>query len=149
VAGVVGAEGVVPDPLPEPLAPSLFGQSARVPVPVPLVRGGWVVEPPEPSDGVVVVLGDADGSGLAADTSAAAPPTRSSADSAAVRTVRRRPELVGVEVAAIGSIAGGGTVAGAGAGTTGGVVHSMESPSVRCLDWWPGTNPDSDAAGVP
>ena len=66
VVGVVGAEGVVPDPLPDPLSPSSFGQSALVPV--PFWRGaGCVPEPPEPSDGAVV-LGEADGSGLAADT---------------------------------------------------------------------------------
>jgi hypothetical protein len=80
-----------PDPLePEP-EPPMFGQSPFIPPVCP----GWVegaVVPPFVS-GVVVVLGagDAEGSGLAAETTATAPPTRSMADSAAVRTMRLTP----------------------------------------------------------
>ena len=91
---MVGADGVVPDPLPDPLSASSFGQSALVPA--PFWRGVWVpepLEPPEPSDGAVVP-GDADGSGLAADTTAAAPPTSRSPEMAAVRSARRTLELV-------------------------------------------------------
>lgn len=128
---MVGEDGAVPDPLPDPSSAPAFGQ----PAPDPCWRGaGWVLVPPGAPDGAVVlgavVLGAADGSGLAADTTATAPPTSSSAESAAVMTARRMPEPVEWEGSAIGSVAGVGTAAGAGAGTTGGVVQSMGSPSV-------------------
>jgi hypothetical protein len=87
VSGEADSSGVVdpPDPL-EP--PSSFGQSAFV-----LARSGRV-------DGVVpsvvpsVALGAVDvlGSGLAAETTATAPPTSSNAETAATRAVRRIPE---------------------------------------------------------
>ena len=92
VAGVGAVLGVVlgavedpPDPL-DPPDPPMFGQFADEPV---WSRG--VVVPP--LDGLVVVLGagEADGSGLAAETTATPPPTRSDAASAAVSTVRRTP----------------------------------------------------------
>jgi hypothetical protein len=147
VVGVVGADGVVPDPLPDPLSPSLFGQSARVPV--PFWRGVWVPDPSdpaEPSDGAVV-LGDVDGSGLAADTTAAAPPTSRSPEIAAVRIARRTPELVERGSGAVEPTVGGAPAAGLGAGTTGGVVHSIRVSFV--WDAWPGMNPDSDPADDP
>ncbi|MFL5651826.1 MAG: hypothetical protein ACJ77V_07135 [Chloroflexota bacterium] len=127
VPGAEGAEGAVPDPV----SPPGCGQSAAEPD--PCCRGAGCVpgmpELPEPSDGAVV-LGAVVGSGLAADTTAAAPPTRSSADSAAVMTARRGPEPVDeVGLDDAGSIAASGTATGTGAGTTGGVVHSMRSPS--------------------
>ena len=56
--------------------------------------GQFAVEPecvrgvPVPPDGAVV-LGADDGSGLAAETAATPPPTRSSAEIAAVRTVAK------------------------------------------------------------
>jgi len=101
--------------------------------PEPCWRGAGcepgVPGPLEPPDGAVV-LGAVDGSGLAADTTAAAPPTRSSADNAAVITARRMPELLDtVALGVVGSVAATGTATGTGAGTTGGVVHSMRSPS--------------------
>jgi hypothetical protein len=99
----------------------MFGQLAVEPE---CCRGAGEV--PEPPDGAVV-LGADDGSGLAAETAAAAPPTRSSAESAAVMTARRIP-LEPFEVGAAGSIAGGAISAGLGAGTSGGVVHSMDAP---------------------
>ena len=83
----------------------MFGQSAVEPV---CCRGAGEV--PEPPDGAVV-LGAEDGSGLAAETAAAAPPTRSSAESAAVMTVRRMP-LEPVVVGAAGSVAAKATSAG-------------------------------------
>jgi hypothetical protein len=87
VLGVVlGAVGVVPDEPPDPPEPPMFGQSALEPE--PWLRGGVVVVP---SDGVVLGAGEADGSGLAAETTATPPPTRSNAASAAVSTVRRTP----------------------------------------------------------
>ena len=67
-----------------PWCPRRSGAAVWVPEPL---------EPPEPSDGAVVP-GDADGSGLAADTTAAAPPTSRSPEMAAVRSARRTPELV-------------------------------------------------------
>src|SRR3954454_3219843 len=108
----------------------MWGQSTVGPEPCWRGGGGEPGDPGplEPPTGAVV-LGAVDGSGLAADTIAAAPPTRSSAESAAVTTVRRMPEAAGREAAAIGSMIGVGTVTGADAGATGGVVHSIESPS--------------------
>jgi hypothetical protein len=100
----------------------MFGQFT--PEPEPCWRGAGAV--PEPPDGAVV-LGADDGSGLAAETTAAAPPMRSSAESAAVRTVRRMP-LEPFEVDAAGSVGAKTTSTGGVAGTTGGVVHSMGAP---------------------
>jgi hypothetical protein len=98
VLGVV-VLGAVDDPEPlEPLEPPMFGQFAVEP---PVCFGGVVDVPP--FDGAVV-LGADEGSGLAAETAAAAPPTRSSAEMPAVMTARRRPP---VRVRA-GSTAGGG-----------------------------------------
>ena len=149
--GVVGAEGVVPDPL----LPPMFGQSAVEPEPC---WRGAARRSPEPPDGAVV-LGAADGSGLAAETAAAAPPTRSSADSAAVMTVRRMPEPL--EVGAAGSIAGVGTSAGAWCRDErrGGPFHGVSLLWVawsgclgHCmrtsLERLPGTNPDPDAGSA-
>ena len=93
VAGVAAGFGVSGCPTscrtirPSRCAP-MFGQLALLP------PAGWFGR----VDGVVVpgvvVLGadEAPGSGLAAETTAAAPPTRSSAESAAVSTVRLSPE---------------------------------------------------------
>ena len=85
--------------------------------------GQFAVEPecgiPVPPDGAVV-LGADDGAGLAADTAATPPPTSSRAETAAVRTVRRRPPgLVSVVVGATG---------GAWDGSSGWKVDSMRSP---------------------
>ncbi len=74
--------------------------------PLPPMFGQLTLAPPEPwfgrlAGGVVgfdgsVVLGaeEAAGAGLAADTTATAPPITSSAASVEVRTVRRRPECL-------------------------------------------------------
>src|SRR5258708_23402361 len=87
VAGVGAVLGVVlgvvedpPDPL-EPLVPPMFGQSALVPA---WVRGAVVVPGVVvvPSDGATV-LGEADGSGLAAETTATPPATSNSPEIAA------------------------------------------------------------------
>src|SRR5437899_10258609 len=59
----------------------MFGQFADDPLWVP---------PPGVPDGAVV-LGAVDGAGLAAETAATPPPTRSSAEMAPVRTIRRKP----------------------------------------------------------
>jgi hypothetical protein len=122
VSGVV--LGVVEDP-PGPLvAPPMFGQSALVPV---CVRG--VVVPP--FEGAVVppgamVLGDAEGSGLAAETTATPPATSSRPEIAAVRTARRTP---------FGLVSTGATETGAtgsmGAGTSGWKGGSMRTPCSR------------------
>ena len=93
-----------PEPLePEPLEPPMFGQFAVDP---PACFGGVVDDPP--LDGAVV-LGAADGSGLAADTAAAAPPTSSRPEMPAVITARRIPL---VRCGSTGSTAGGGGCAG-------------------------------------
>src|SRR6478735_4441911 len=100
----------------------MFGQSALVPV---WVRG--VVVPP--FDGAVVVpsegapvLGEAEGSGLAAETTATPPATSNSPEIAAVRTARRRP---------LGLVSTGATATGAtgwmGAGTSGWKGGSMRT----------------------
>src|SRR3954454_12830015 len=101
----------------------MWGQSTVEPE--PCWRGAGcepgVPGPLEPLYGAVV-LGAVDGSGLAADTTDGAPPTRSSADSAAVITAGDMPEPVdAVAMDVVGSVAATGT----DAGTTGGVVHSM------------------------
>jgi hypothetical protein len=102
VLGVV-VLGAVDEPDPPEPAPPMFGQSAVEP---PVCFGGVVDVPP--FDGAVV-LGADDGSGLAAETAAAAPPTRSSAEMPAVMTARRMPP---VRVTCAGSMAGGGGCAG-------------------------------------
>jgi len=94
----------------------MFGQFAELP---PAACWGRV-------DGVVVVPGadDADGDGLAAETTAAAPPTRSSADSDAVKTARLRPGPP--RSGAVGSTAGAGCgpAGTSGAGRFEGSCHS-------------------------
>ena len=104
MAGVGAVLGVVlgvvddpPDPL-EPLAPPpMFGQSALVPV---WVRG--VVVPPfdgavvVPSEGATV-LGDAEGPGLAAETTATPPATSSRPEIAAVRIAAANPIRLGLD----------------------------------------------------
>jgi len=122
VAGVGAVFGVVLGAVEDPpdllVPPPMFVQSALVPV---WVRG--VVVPP--FEGVVVppgatVFGDAEGSGLAAETTATPPATSSSPEIAAVRTARRRP---------LGLVSTGVTGTGAtgwmGAGTSGWKVGSM------------------------
>jgi hypothetical protein len=86
----------------------MFGQFAVDPLWVP---------PPGVPDGAVVP-GAVDGAGLAAETAATPPPTRSSAEMAPVRTTRRKPVERGstAEVSAGGGAAGG---AGVCAGTSG------------------------------
>lgn len=88
MAGVVAVLGVVlgevedpPESVPS-LPAALSGQSSFVPL---WVRGAVV-----PSDGAAV-LGEAEGSGLAAETTATPPATSSSPEIAAVRTARRMP----------------------------------------------------------
>ncbi len=101
VGAVLGVVlGVVEDPPeldpPEPLEPPMFGQLALEPV---WVRG--VVVPP--LDGAVV-LGADDGAGLAADTAATPPPTRSRPETAAVRMARRQPLRVATGSASTGGV---------------------------------------------
>ena len=107
--------GVVDDPPDEspgvPPEPPMFGQSLdEWPVPVGGLVDGAVV--PGVVDGSVIVLGAAEGLGLAAFTMATAPPTRRSAETPAVRTARRMP---------LGRVAGaaGAAGVGGGAGTAG------------------------------
>jgi hypothetical protein len=122
VLGVV--LGVVEDPPLPPVPPPMFGQSALVPV---WVRG--VVVPP--FEGAVVppgakVLGAAEGSGLAADTTATPPARSSSPEMAAVRRVRCRPPgLVSIAAAATGA------TGSMGAGTSGWKGRSMRTPCSR------------------
>ena len=85
--------------------PALSGQSPGAPE---WVRG--VVVPSDgavvPSDGAVV-LGEADGSGLAAETTATPPATSSSPEIAAVRTARRMPLVVFVSAGRTSTVRGG------------------------------------------
>ena len=84
----------------------MFGQSLdEWPVPVAGLVDGFVV--PGVVDGSVVVLGTAEGLGLAAFTMATAPPTRSNAETPDVRTARRMP---------LGRVAGAAGAAGDGGG---------------------------------
>jgi hypothetical protein len=87
----------------------MFGQFADDPL--------WGPAPPGVPDGAVVP-GAVDGAGLAAETAATPPPTRSSAEMAPVRTTRRRPVDRG---STAGVTAGAGVAGGAGecAGTSG------------------------------
>jgi hypothetical protein len=137
VGAVLGVVlGVVEDP-PDPLVPPpMFGQSAFVPV---WARGvvvpfdGAVVVPFDgavvvPSEGATV-LGDAEGSGLAAETTATPPATSRRPEIAAVRIARRTP---------LGLLTTGATATGAtgatgwmGAGTSGWKVGSMRTPCSR------------------
>jgi hypothetical protein len=105
--------GVVDEPpeLPDPLEPPMFGQFTLEPV--------CVLGVPVPPEGVVV-LGADDGAGLAAETAATPPPTRSSPETTAVRTARRRP--LGLVSTVAGSTGEGC------AGSSGWYVHSMTSP---------------------
>jgi len=107
----VPVEGVVPEPEPVPRGPcpAPSGQSAFVPVPA--LGAGAVVVPSSEGvvvDGVVVVVpsvalgvDDADGSGLAARTTAVPPTTIRPSASTPVAIVRRMP-LVGVDAGATG-----------------------------------------------
>jgi hypothetical protein len=107
------------------------GQFARVAVPGAAALDGAV----DPSvDGLVVVagVGLADGSGLAADTTAAPPAMRSAAAIPAVRTVRRKP--LGRVAGVLDGSAGVGSCAGPPAactstlwGCTGSTGWSFES----------------------
>jgi hypothetical protein len=103
----------------------MFGQSAVLPPAPWLGRVEGVVVPSV--DGSVVVLGadEAPGSGLAAETTAAAPPTRSNAESAAVSTVRLRPGPVVRVAAGSGGEMGAGWSGVRGAGDAGWSCHSM------------------------
>ena len=98
--------------------PALSGQSPRSPE---RVRGAVV-----PSDGAVVpsdgavVLGEAEGSGLAAETTATPPATSSNPEIAAVRTARRMPLTLFVS-------AGRTSTDGVGAGSSGWKVGSMRN----------------------
>lgn len=85
----------------------MFGQFTPL-APVPWFgRVDGVVVPG--FDGTVVLgADDAPGAGLAAETTATAPPTRSSAESAAVRTVRLTPGLVVCGAAGSGGAIGAG-----------------------------------------
>jgi hypothetical protein len=69
-------------------------------------------------DGSVAADGVADGSGLAAETMAAPPPTRMRPEMAAVRMVRRRP--LGLVFVVEASASGGGC-----AGSSGWLVQSI------------------------
>jgi hypothetical protein len=95
--------------------------------------GQFTLEPvcgvPVPPDGAVV-LGADDGAGLAAETAATPPPTSSRAETAAVRTVRRRPLGRASDVAG----ATGGAAGGACAGTSGWKDVSMRSPCMTGVD---------------
>jgi hypothetical protein len=95
-AGVGVALGV-------PLVVPSFGQFACVPVPSVVDVDGAV----DPSDGVVLVagVGLADGSGLAAETTAAPPAIRSAAAIPPVSAARRKPPM---------RLAGAGAAASAG-----------------------------------
>jgi hypothetical protein len=122
VAGVAAGFGAVelPDDPPEPLPP-MFGQLTVLP------PAGWFGR----VDGIVVVPGvvvlgadEAPGSGLAAETTAAAPPTRSSAESAAVSTARLSPEPFVCGAAGSGGARGAGWTGVRGAGSAGWSCHS-------------------------
>jgi len=129
-----------PDPLePEP-EPPMFGQSPFIP-PVWFGRVEGAVVPPLVS-GVVVVLGagDAEGSGLAADTTATAPPTRSMADSAAVSTMRLMPGPDVDSTTWSAPATGAGAATSTGRGTSGCAVgmgssrRSMTDSLLRKMD---------------
>ena len=83
---------------------------------------------------------EAPGSGLAAETTAAAPPTRSSAESAAVSTVRLSPEPFVCGAAGSGGAIGAGWTGVRGAGSAGWSCHSnVTSWFIRfrlVIDWW-------------
>jgi hypothetical protein len=108
----------------------MFGQLALLP------PAGWFGR----VDGVVVVPGvvvlgadEAPGSGLAAETTAAAPPTRSSAESAAVSTVRLSPEPFVCGAAGSGGAIGAGWTGVRGAGSAGWSCHSNVTSWVRSV----------------
>jgi hypothetical protein len=117
---VVGA-GVVGEEPPDPF-PSMFGQ-----LPLWLLRVDGVVEPPvdgavePPVDGWVVVLGaaDADGSGLAAATTATPPTVSRPAARPSVATVRRMPPKLRDAVSAV----------------TGWSFHSMRDSLLHEMNW--------------
>jgi len=104
---------------PEP-EPPMFGQLAPLWFPRPDGAVGAVVPPLVPPLPLVAGAGEADGSGLAAETTAAAPPMRRSADSAAVIAMRLRPapdgpaSLVAARSGDAGGATGVGGVRGAG-----------------------------------
>jgi hypothetical protein len=130
VSGVAGVDGVVsgvvsgvvlgavPD---DPPDPSLSGQFALVPV--------WLRGVPVPGTvGVdsVPALGAADGSGLAAETMAAPPPTRIRPATAAASTVRRRSPALG----AVGVGSAGGGCAGSSGRTGVSIGISFDAAAV-------------------
>ena len=121
-AWVLGALEPPDEPEPEP-EPPMFGQLAPVWFARPDGAVGAVVPPLVPPLPLVAGAGEADGSGLAAETTAAAPPMRRSADSAAVMTVRLKPAPDGpaTRVSAGCGDAGGATAGGGvrGAGIAG------------------------------
>jgi hypothetical protein len=103
------------------------GQFARVPWPGVVELDGAV----DPSvDGLVVVagVGLADGSGLAADTTAAPPAMRSAAAIPAVRTVRRN--ALGRVTGSLGVSAGVGSASGPTVGCV-----SATCPSTGSTGW--------------
>jgi hypothetical protein len=106
----------------------MFGQSlVERPVPAGGLADGSAA--PGVVDGSVVVPGAVEGAGLglAALTIAAAPPTRSSAETPAVRTARRMPPgRVAGDAGVAGGDGGAGSAGGArGAGVSGSGIHSM------------------------
>jgi len=123
--GALGALEPPDDPEPEP-EPPMFGQLAPLWFPRPVGAVGAAVPPLVPPLPLVAGAGEADGSGLAAETTAAAPPMRRSADSAAVITARLRPAPDGPAARVVtgsgeavgsgdaGGATGGGGVRGAG-----------------------------------
>jgi hypothetical protein len=117
VLGVV--LGVVPEDPPEP---PMFGQLTLEPV---WVLG--VVEDP-PLDGAVVP-GDVDGAGLAAETAATPPPTRSRPEITAVMSARRMPLVF-----TTGSVSGGGVWIG-WRGCRGWNIDSIETPWFERSAW--------------
>lgn len=137
VPGSAELSGVVEEP-PEPLDPPepSFGQSALVP---PAGRSG-VVDGAVPSTDGSVTLGQVEvlGSGLAAETTATAPPTRSSAETAAASTARWTPVPFALDARVASLVTGSAGVAQAGlfefggdaigvsgAGRSGGVFGSI------------------------
>jgi hypothetical protein len=135
---VLGALEPPDEPEPEP-EPPMFGQLPPGIAPLWFGRTDGAVEPPlVPLLPFVDGADEADGAGLAAETTAAAPPTRRSADSAAVMTVRFRPAPDGPVARDTGGSgdAGGATEGGGvrGAGIAGwtccSTVHSFGRPDL-------------------
>lgn len=123
VDGAVDGVGVVGDEPPEPLPP-MFGQFALLPVCFGRVDG--VVEPPV--DGWLVALGVfvADGSGLAAATTATPPTVSRPAARASVAIVRRMPNPR--------TAGSAGTTGSADPADAGWSFHSMKFSVLRWVD---------------